>query len=293
MKKFKAMRNLIFFSVCVLAACTDPLEEVRSFNGDRAYGHVKEIQEFGPRTPGSESSRLAASWIKNRLHSCGYIVQEEDFTYNGVELVNILATSNGRLDQDTILLGTHYDTRPVADKDGQHPYQPVPGANDGASGVAVLIELACSIEKAPTPIAFAFFDGEDSGNLNGWDWAVGSTHFARRLTDRPAAVVIVDMVGDQDLQIFYERNSNLELNQQIWQAASSLGFSAFVADEKYAILDDHIPFVNLGIPAVNLIDFDYAYHHTTEDTLDKISAESLRQVGRTLQIWLMKHKPLR
>lgn len=287
------MRNIVFLLSFLLSACGAGPRHELTFSGRRAYGYAADFQEFAPRTPGSESHRQAAMWIKDTLQACGFQVEEQGFTYKGVQMLNLLATITGELNENTVLFGAHYDARVKADKDEAHPEKPVPGANDGASGVAVLLELACSTAETPEPIAFVFFDGEDSGGINGWEWIVGSRYFADHLTTYPGAVVIVDMVGDADLQIYYERNSDQELNRQIWQTARSLGYKSFLAEEKHAILDDHIPFINLGIPSVDLIDFDYPYYHTTEDTLDKISPDSLEQVGGTLQVWLMRQAPTR
>jgi Zn-dependent M28 family amino/carboxypeptidase len=187
-----------------------------------------------------------------------------------------------------VLLGTHYDTRPRADRDEENPDLPVPGANDGASGVAVLLEIAHVVnpQSLRQPVRLVFFDAEDSGGIEGWDWIVGSNYYANQLEDYPSAVIVVDMVGDADLQLYYEQNSDPVLGQEIWEIAAQENFPAFVAHPKYSIIDDHIPFRRLGIPAVDVIDFDYPYWHTADDTLDKLSPESLAQVGHTLQRWL-------
>lgn len=200
---------------------------------------------------------------------------------------NLIGKSTG-LGQQPILLGTHYDTRPVADRDPHNPSQPVPGANDGASGVAVLLELARVLDpdRLETPLWFAFFDGEDGGGSAGGEWILGSRHFAQHLDLHPTAVIIVDMVGDADLQLYFEHNSALNLASSIWATANQLGFEAFVPFPRHALLDDHTPFLELGISSVLIIDFDYPYWHTTQDTFDKISSDSLAQVGRTLEVWL-------
>ncbi len=164
----------------------------------------------------------------------------------------------------------------------------MPGANDGASGVAVLIELAHVLDRnrLSQPVWLVFFDAEDSGNIGGWDWIVGSTHYADNLAADLEAVVIVDMVGDRDLQLFVEKHSDPGLVQEIWSVADTFGYQAFVNTPKYSIIDDHLPFLRKGVPAVDIIDFDYPYWHTTRDTVDKVSADSLEQVGRTLEHWL-------
>lgn len=140
-------------------------------------------------------------------------------------------------------------------------------------------------------VYLAFFDAEDSGRLNGWDWIVGSTYMAAHWGEggEPplSAMVLVDMVGDADQQIYYEQYSDPALRETLWTIADNLGYGErFIPEEKYAILDDHIPFLRMGIPAVNIIDFDYPYWHTTQDTPDKVSPESLEAVGRTVESWL-------
>jgi Zn-dependent M28 family amino/carboxypeptidase len=167
------------------------------------------------------------------------------------------------------------------------------GENDGASGVAVLMELARVLPHIQDgQLWLVFFDAEDNGHIEGWDWIMGSRAFAGSLQDHPQAVVIVDMIGDADLNIHIEANSDQQLSAEIWHRAAALGYDEFFIDSaKYSILDDHTPFLELGIPAVDVIDFDYPYWHTTEDTLDKISADSLQIVGDTLLNWVLSKLP--
>ena len=161
------------------------------------------------------------------------------------------------------------------------------GTNDGASGVAVLLELARTLPEDTSPIWLVFFDAEDNGNIEGWDWILGSREFVKNNIIQPRAVVIVDMIGDADLNIYKERNSNAELMDQIWNTAKSLGYEdKFIPEYKHSMLDDHTPFVEAGLPAIDIIDFDYPYWHTMQDTTDKVSAESLEIVGNTLWTWV-------
>ncbi len=213
----------------------------------------------------------------------------QEFEHRGVRLRNLIARA-GPEAPGGILLGAHYDTRPQSDRDAVSPMAAVPGANDGASGVAVLLELARVLpkERLRVPLQLVFFDGEDSGRLDGWPWAVGSTEFVRQGDKLPARAVIVDMVGDADLQLYLEGNSDPELAAEIWAVAGEAGMSAFIAEPGRNIIDDHVPFLDAGIPAIDIIDIDYPYWHTTEDTLDKVSAASLAQVGETLLAWLEK-----
>jgi Zn-dependent M28 family amino/carboxypeptidase len=151
----------------------------------------------------------------------------------------------------------------------------------------VLLELARVLPQNPErQITLVFFDLEDQGNLPGWDWIMGSQAYAESLEQKPDAVVIVDMVGDKDLNIYLEQSSTQQLAQTIWKTANKNGYKGFIPELKYSMLDDHTPFLNIGIPAVDIIDFDYPAWHTISDTTDKVSADSLEQVGRTLQLWL-------
>jgi Zn-dependent M28 family amino/carboxypeptidase len=163
----------------------------------------------------------------------------------------------------------------------------MPGANDGASGVAVLLEMARVLPPETEDIWLVFFDAEDSGGIENWDWLLGSRAFAASLQTNPDAVIILDMIGDADLNIYQERNSDTALTESIWKTAAKLGYDdVFIPQSKYRMLDDHTPFLEKGIPAVDIIDFDYPYWHTTADTPDKVSAQSLEIVGTTMLAWL-------
>jgi len=205
----------------------------------------------------------------------------------GHPIQNIVAKRGDASPQ--IILGAHYDSRMYADNDPDpaNHTQPVPAANDGASGVAELLELSRTLPKDSVPTWLVFFDAEDNGRIDGWDWILGSREFVKNNVLQPRAVVIVDMIGDADLNIYKERNSNPELTDEIWAVADSLGYrSLFIPEYKHSMLDDHTPFLEAGIPAVDIIDFDYPYWHTVGDTTDKVSAESLEAVGKTLWTWI-------
>ena len=259
----------------------------QEFSGSRALELIKEQMAFGNRLPGSEVHAITGDWILENLEESGWSTDEQYFPYHEFTGRNIIGKA-GPKDGNWVILGAHYDTRPISDRDENNPQDPVFGANDGASGVAVLLELARVIrpEELDRPVWLVFFDLEDSGGIEGMEWIVGSTYFAESLVEHPVAVIIVDMVGDSDLQLYYEKNSNLDLKSEIWQVAAELGFESFIPVPKYSMLDDHTPFIRLGIPAIDIIDFDYPYWHTTEDTIDKVSALSLTQVGQTIEAWL-------
>jgi glutaminyl-peptide cyclotransferase len=274
-----------------ITATASTVLQVAEFDSERALGYVAQQLSFGPRIPGSEAHKQAADWIAAQLARANWVVEEQQFTYRGVDLTNIIAHSHslGRQpEKKWILLGAHYDTRPHADQDPENPRLPVPGANDGGSGVAVLLELANFIpaDGLPCELWLAFFDAEDSGGIDEWEWLVGSQYMAANLDGHPRWVVVVDMVGDADLQLYLEHNSDPDLADSIWAVAEIQGHDAFIPEYKWTLLDDHIPFLRRGIPAADIIDFDYPYWHTTADTLDKVSGDSLAQVGETLGLWL-------
>jgi Zn-dependent M28 family amino/carboxypeptidase len=230
-------------------------------------------------------------WLQSSLISAGWQVSIQTGEYQSVPITNVIAHQGSK--SPSIIFGAHYDTRLYADKD-PNPSQrlnPVPGANDGASGVAVLLEIARVLpDNLSQELWLVMFDAEDNGNITGWDWILGSRYFVENLKNRPEAMVLVDMVGDRDLQLYHERYSDQKLTSSIWATAQKLGYDdIFIPREGYAILDDHIPFVEIGVPSVNVIDFDYPYHHTIEDTIDKVSATSLKIVGETLLVWLEDH----
>lgn len=264
----------------------------QAFSGQGAYAHVLRQVAFGPRPPGSSALRLTGDYIKAALEQVGWAVEEQTFTYRETPIRNLIARKGTG---PVVILGAHYDTRRQADRDQANPTAPVPGANDGASGVAVLLELARTLDmsRIPYQVWLAFFDAEDQGGLDGWEWIVGSSYMAEHLTVRPEFVVIVDMVGDADQQLYLEQNSAPEVRDRIWAVAAGLGYGTyFIHRPGYSMLDDHTPFLRRGLRAVDIIDFDYPYWHTTADTADKVSPASLERVGRTLKAFLEQPSPM-
>ncbi len=299
------------FLVCSIAACSpigpvatpgvSPLQSVAptpspEFSGERAYQDVLAQVAFGPRPTGSEALRQTGDYIIAQLKQAGWQVEEQPFEYMGVQARNIIGKRGSGNGKPIVILGAHYDTRRQADNDPDPAKrtQPVIGANDGASGAAVLLEMARTLDVAATgrEIWLAFFDAEDNGRLDGWDWIQGSTYMAANLTVTPTAMILFDMIGDADQQLYWDRNSDQALNASIWQTAASLGYGqVFIPQVKWTMIDDHIPFAQRGIPSVDLIDFDYRYWHTVDDTADKVSALSLERIGRTITAWLKQGTP--
>ena len=275
------------YMVAPTAARFLPESLSRNFDGRAAYRHVIAQVEIGPRATGSEGSRQTQQYILERLAKYRWSTEVQAFRYRGTPAANIIAKA-GQGKGPVILIGAHYDTRRRADNDSvaQNRNRPVPGANDGASGVAVLLELARALDKESlqNEVWLVFFDAEDNGRLDNWEWVAGSTYFADNLVTVPAAVIIADMVGDADQQLFKEQNSTPWLVEQVWSKAAALGFDRhFLPVAGYSMLDDHTPFLAKGIPAIDIIDFDYPYWHTTEDTADKVSGDALARVGRVLE----------
>jgi len=298
----KIISNILLLSIVLVALggfliwisfspCTRPETASAKFTGERAYADVLRQTEMGPRTPGSAAHAQVRAWMRAELENAGWQVEEQVFDALGHRGYNLIASHGEILPE--IILGAHYDSRIYADRDPNvdKRKQAVLGANDGASGVAILLELARKIpaQHPPPypPIWLVFFDLEDNGNIPTWDWILGSRAFVDGYTLNPDAVIILDMIGDKNLNIYLERNSNPELRAEIWAQAEKLGYEKyFIAEEKFSMLDDHTPFLKAGIPAVDIIDFDYPYWHTTEDTAEKVSAESLQIVGDTMLAWL-------
>jgi glutaminyl-peptide cyclotransferase len=265
----------------LVGACGAP--EPLVFDGQAAYAHVVAQCDLGFRPTGSEAGWATGDYIISYLEEQGWAVETQAFTYRDTPVRNIVGQAG---EGPVIVLGAHYDTRRSADE--EDPSVPVMGANDGASGVAVLLELARTLDrdKLQNEVWLAFFDAEDNGHLDGWEWCVGSSYMAAHLEVTPEAVIVVDMIGDADQQIFLEGNSDAPLQARLWEIAATLGYTdTFISEHRWTMVDDHVPFARRGIPAVDVIDFDYPYWHTTQDTVDKVGAVSLERVGRVLEVW--------
>ena len=294
---------LIISTIILTFTSCKPNETIKNvptkFNGNRAYEDVEFQVSLGPRIPDSEGHAKEIDWIEKELLMSGWDTEVQSLTYGNQKIQNVI----GKYGEGTpwIILGAHYDTRIQADQDlnPDNWSLPVPGANDGASGVAVLLELARILpayyeyEKSngkflrAEQIWLVFFDAEDNGRILGRDWAMGSQAFVQELHEYPDSVVIVDMIGDADLNICPEGFSDREILAGLWSEAKNLGYEAhFMTDNDCYIRDDHTAFLKAGIPTALLIDFDYPYWHTVEDTIDKVSAKSLQVVGRTILEWL-------
>ncbi len=267
----------------------NPLE----FNGTRAYTYLEDQCAFGPRPPGSSNLTACGDYIITTLENQGWTTQTQTWEYQSTSLRNIIAGSSPT---PLYVLLAHYDTRPIADYDPDpvNRTRPILGANDGASGVAALLELAAVLpEESKNFVTLLFVDAEDSGNYNGWEWIVGSTYYVNSLSSLQKAnirsAVLLDMMGDADLQLKREQSSTPALVDVIWTIAADLGYDEFFQDVGgFALIDDHHPFLSAGIPAIDIIDFDYPYWHTQADIPDKCSPDSLEVVGRVVEDFIQK-----
>jgi Zn-dependent M28 family amino/carboxypeptidase len=234
-------------------------------------------------------------YLAGKLEEFGAAVTRQPFeavlsTGDTLRLVNIVGSYRPGASA-RILIGAHYDTRPRADRDPDpaNRAKPILGANDGASGVAVLLELArlCSIAEPSVGVDLVFFDGEDYGEEGRTDdYLLGSRRHAKSLgARRPRAAIVVDMIGERDSRIpieGYSAAASPALCARIFGIARSLRIPNFVQARGPSIIDDHLPYIQAGVPAIDLIDFDYRHWHTLADTPDKCSEESLAAVGTVL-----------
>lgn len=247
---------------------------------------------MGPRNPGSDGWRQFHTYVQSFCDSLELTLDEQPFIYfdylknDSVPLINFIIHINPDL-KKRVLVAAHYDCRPIAENDPDPEYQdkPIPGANDGASGSALLFHFAELMEASPPPVGvdLIFFDGEDYGPPGRTDqYVIGSSYFAQHTTTPYKYGILFDMIGDKSLRIYREEFSQMyapEITDRVWAKAAELGESAFVDSVRHSVIDDHLPLIGAGILTTDIIDFDYPYWHTHEDTPDKCSAASLQAVG--------------
>jgi glutaminyl-peptide cyclotransferase len=283
---------IIFFGLFLWQYSRVHRQRPQTFDAQRAYQDVVNLVSLGPRTPGSKAHEQAIDYFRSELQKANWTVDVQVAEVNGHILKNVIARRSDVPPE--IILGAHYDSRLMADRDPDPKKQqePVPGANDGASGDAILLELGRVLPSNSVPIWLVFFDAEDQGSIPGWqEWSLGARAFVDAFTLKPRAVVIVDMVGDKNLNILQEKQSSQRLIKEIWTVAHELGYdNYFLNERKYTITDDHVPFLEAGIPAIDIIDIEYRYWHTSYDIPEHVSPISLNIVGSTLQIWISQQK---
>jgi len=293
------MKHHIHWMILLLASSIGCQTRIPVFNGNAAFTHLVAQCDFGPRNPGSVGHQKALDYFLNVLATLADTVSTQSFSEvmprskQKVEMHNIIAQFNPKAKKQ-IMISAHWDTRPWGDRSLSimRKDQPILGANDGASGVAILLELAKVLHDNPQKIGvnLVLFDAEDFGSSgDSWSYCKGSQYFAKNLPiTLPDYAINLDMVGDANLEIYIERISykqNPSLVLELWGLAEELKLSGFKKMAYHSIFDDHVPLYELaGIPAVDIIDFDYPdektnYHHTYNDIVENCSPESLRQVG--------------
>lgn len=273
----------------ILGACLSAAQRSAppQFDGGRAYEHVKAVVAIGPRPAGSPGAGKTRAYIRKQFAALGVKVEEQRFEaatpIGRISMANVRAALPGPGKGPRLIIAGHYDTKLFRDLR-------FVGANDGGSSTGFLLELARVLARPPSrvPIELVFFDGEEAvrPTWEGDDNTYGSRHYVEAARQAGGlrnigALVLVDMIGDRDLHIKRELQSTPWLTEIIWSRARALGRPEFV-DESTPINDDHLPFLAAGVPAVDIIDLDYPAWHTGDDTLDKVSADSLQAVGDVL-----------
>ncbi len=286
------------------------VQTVPTFSGKRAFGYLIAQTTFGPRVANTAAHRNCLEYLQTELRINADTVLLQPFTHPGYDgktlhFTNIIASFNLRAEK-RIMLCAHWDTRPWADQDAnpKNRNNPIPGANDGASGVAVLLEMSRHLKAQPPSIGvdLVLFDGEDHGKAHDFDnFLLGSKYYARTKPPEfnPDFGILLDMVGDAQLELPKEQNSMTyapDIVRKVWSAALEVGSAAFIDAEGEAVHDDHVPLNQAGIKTIDIIDFNYPdqsqrYWHTLEDTPDKCSPESLEQVGKVLLQVIYRHSP--
>ncbi len=291
----------------VFSSCNNTVPE---FDKDNAFRYLVEQCEFGPRNPNSNGYKQCLAYLQKTLSGFADTILLQPFVLDDLvneesyDLTNIIARF--KVDEpEQLLIGAHWDTRPWADEDPEPEKRndPIIGANDGASGVAVVLELARILNASPPPIGvtLVLFDGEDMGRSGiPKSYAQGSLAFAKDLPiEKPDEAIILDMIGDAELHIPIERFSyqqNRKLVKKLWGLAKELSLDAFESRIVHTIYDDHVPlWAEAEIPAIDIIDFNYPnsysnYWHTTQDLPENCSAESLGQVGTLLAHYIYGRK---
>lgn len=278
------------------------------FSGDQAYQYLKQICDLGPRITATPAMTRQQELLKRHFEALGATVELQEFQGTQPSIrrpfrcVNLIVHWHPERER-RVLLGAHYDTRPIADQEPvlRHRQQPILGANDGASGVAFLMELGRLMPSLDLNVGvdFVLFDAEEIIYVPQTDrFFLGSEYFVKHYTANPPpynyeAVIVVDMIGDKDLEIYPDQRSLVRagaLVEEVFAIAHELKVDAFHFGDGPDVLDDHIAFQNAGIPAIVLIDFGYPHWHRLTDTPDKCSGESLEKVSRVIVEWLKRQK---
>lgn len=278
------------------------------FDAGKAWESLVKQCEFGPRVPNTEAHRKCRTYLLDEMKKWCPDAHEQPFSYDWkyrrqkLEMANLIGTQNWKDAKVRVVLLAHWDSRPMADQDPDpaNRDKPIIGANDGASGVAVLMELMRVMkDRLPADVGVMYFltDGEDVGP-NSNDMYLGVKEFMRqRPNPKPDYGILLDMIGDKDLEVPIEPGSQRaapELLQAFYKNAASVGLgSTFPSTYGPEIEDDHLVLIAGGIPTIDLIDFDFAPWHTVGDVPSTCSAASLGKVGAALETWLLKSPPFK
>ncbi len=281
-------------TIGLLLGCSSGGEAALQFDGATALSYVEAQMNFGNRIPNTEAHQRTGDWILAHLRSRADSVLVQGFDHvtgdgDTLHLRNFIGKFRPDV-AERILLVAHWDTRPIAENETNLGRRrlPTPGANDGASGVAVLMGVADDLQREPPAfgVDLLFVDGEDYGDFGtDKDVLLGSRYFADNLPEdyKPLYAVVFDMVGGIDLRLEqegYSRDGAPEVVDRVWRTARDAGFGHIFRSEVGTwVTDDHIPLQRAGIRAIDVIGWPYEHHHTTDDTLDKVSARSLAIVG--------------
>ena len=298
----------------LMTTAAEPPPKPAPIDGDRAYKYLNQICAIGPRKAGSAANKAQRDLVAAHFQKHGAAVREQPFrardpkSRKPVDMANLIGSWFPER-AERVLLAVHYDTRPFPDRDPDFANRDKPfiGANDGASGVALLMEIAHHLSDSTTPwgVDLVLLDGEElvyEGADDIKKYFLGSRAFGKayeadrksgKLKDKYVAGIVLDMVGDRDLAIDREVNSQRlarKLNDEIWAVAAQIKEPAFRDQIGPEVRDDHLSLNDAGIPTIDLIDFEYPHWHTSQDLPENCSGESLKAVGRVVTAWLNQPK---
>jgi glutaminyl-peptide cyclotransferase len=288
--------SLLLALVLIVCACQSRAAEPKvweELSGEKAFAHVQRLVDFGPRPPGSKALEKSRDYIDDQLRRSGWQVTRQAFSDNTprgkIQFVNLIAQfpRQGKASPPSFLLCSHYDTK-------MFDAIRFVGANDGGSSTGLLLELARVIGQHPDlarKIELVFFDGEEAfEQFSETDGLYGSRYFARQLQSGGAKQfrggLLFDMVGDRSLGITLPSDSPAEMARGIFAAAEALKLRSYFTYLDRGMTDDHTPLNAIGIPTIDVIDFDFPWWHTADDTIDKVSAQSLQIVGSVALYYL-------
>ena len=287
MRAMFVVSAVIALALCSCRQAGHSLFGAAALSGEKAMEHVRAQVAIGPRPPGSPALQKCRDYIGKQLRLFGYQIEEDAFVtqtpYGPIRMVNLIARK-GNGGKGVLALAPHYDTKLIEGKN-------FVGANDPGSSVGLMLELARVLaeRKDAREYWFLFLDGEEAFvEWSSFDSTYGSRHLAERwkeqgIASRVHALILLDMIGDKNLDIWYETNSTRSLMDLVFDTAEKAGLKSILSQIRAPVEDDHIPFLDAGIQSVDIIDLNYgpenSFHHTLEDSLDKISPQSMQKTG--------------